>query len=502
MTTANSKRIAKNTFFMYVRMVLNVILALYTSKLLLKYLGVSDFGIYNLVGSVIAAVSMLQTFFSYATQRFFNFEMGKGNHEKMKIIFNMSLYVNILISFIFVIMIEIFGYWFLTYYVNVPADRILAAQWVLQLSIISAVILILTTPYDAIIIAYEKLNFYAFVSVLKTLLCLLVIFLTPYLGDDKLIAYAFLILVVQLLIRIINSIYCSNNFNECKYIFCWDKTVFKEMLSFAGWQLLGTSSYNITQNGINVLFNIFAGTTANAARGIAYQVNAAVFQLTNNVNVAITPFCIRSYAEGNMQKVFNMFYFSSKIFLLITFCISIPFLLLTNEVLNWWLNIVPEFTVGLVQLVLVCSIIRSLHNPIDVIFKAKGSIKYYQIAEGIILFIPLPLSYYLLKSGYSVYSTFVAVILFEVINLVVDLILLSRIVNISLDYYFKNVITILLVFITIGVLAYYFSSIISIHYFFKCILSLVIIIIAILFVYFFFFNQGEKKIINIFLFNK
>lgn len=197
-----------------------------------------------------------------------------------------------------------------------------------------------------------------------------------------------------------------------------------------------------------------------------------------------------------------MFYFSSKIFLLITFCISIPFLLLTNEVLNLWLNIVPEFTVGLVQLVLVCSIIRSLHNPIDVIFKAKGSIKYYQIAEGIILFIPLPLSYYLLKSGYSVYSTFVAVILFEVINLVVDLILLSRIVNISLDYYFKNVITILLVFVTIGVLAYYFSSIISIHYFFKCILSLVIIIIAILFVYFFFFNQGEKKIINIFLFNK
>ena len=265
------------------------------------------------------------------------------------------------------------------------------------------------------------------------------------------------------------------------------------MLSFAGWQLLGTSSYNITQNGINVLFNIFAGTTANAARGIAYQVNAAVFQLTNNVNVAITPFCIRSYAEGNMQKVFNMFYFSSKIFLLITFCISIPFLLLTNEVLNLWLNIVPEFTVGLVQLVLVCSIIRSLHNPIDVIFKAKGSIKYYQIAEGIILFIPLPLSYYLLKSGYSVYSTFVAVILFEVINLVVDLILLSRIVNISLDYYFKNVITILLVFVTIGVLAYYFSSIISIHYFFKCILSLVIIIIAILFVYFFSSIKEKRK---------
>lgn len=493
---SNSKRLAKNTVYMYIRMVIVLLIALYSSRLLLRNLGVDDFGTYNLVGSIISMVAGLKGMFASATQRFLNFEMGRKNPQRLQLIFSMSIIINIVLSLIFIIVVESIGLWFFEYKINIDPSRLIAAKYVFHLAVISSVITIMTSPYDAVIIANERFNFYAFSSVLDSVLRLFAVILIPYLMGDKLIIYGALLLVIAFLIRIINGLYCSKNFEESHFKKCWDKSTFTQMFSFAGWQSLGMTASTFRANGLNMIFNVFGGTGVNAARGIAVQIESAVTMFLGNIITAITPYSIKAYGEGNNIKVQQMFFFSSKILLIAGFLISVPLIYNTRPILKLWLGEVPEFTVGFVQIIVVWFLVRSVHQPIDTLFKAAGRIREYQLLEGLLLLFPLPLAYVALKSDLSLYAAFSTIILVDIIDLVCILLLLCRIMDVDLSRYFKEVIIPMFACFFVLIIGYYLEySYYSASVLSGIFISLLIDIITAALFYVFAFSKFEKDTI-------
>ena len=495
MTKTNSSRLAKNSLYMYVRMILSMIIALYSSRMLLKTIGVEGYGIYSVVGSVISVVSLLQFFFSFTTQRFLNYEMGKSNSNKLQLIFNMSIIVNLVISILFIIIVEIVGYYFFEYKINVPLERYDAAIWVFHISVISAVVMIMASPYDALILANEKFNFYAFTSILKNLLNLIIIFFIPLSECDSLIFYAILLLLVQAIIMMISFIYCNSKFQESKFKLMWNKMVFKQLLSFAGWQLLGTSASSLTQGGLNLLFNVFGGPIVNAARGISYQLNGLIHQFINNANSAITPYCIKASAQGDNYNLFRMFFFSSKAYLAISFSISVPIIYMSEYLLKIWLGTFPEYTIGFVSIVLLCSIIKSLHIPIDLLFKSVGVIKQYQIADGIILSLPLLASYFLLKNGFSVYVALFSTVVFEFIDLIAILYIAKNICKLDIKKYFRQVLSYLFISLFIGTLGYFLNISYGHDWYISLFLSISVLFFVLPLIYKFSFENSERDIV-------
>lgn len=298
MGTLHTKRIAFNTLFLYVRMLILMFVAFYTSRVLLKELGINDFGLYGIVGGIVAIFSSLRGLFATATQRFLNFEMGKNDTNGLNTIFNISLIINITICIVFFICAEIIGLWFLENKLIIALERMDAAKWAFHFSVLASMISILTIPFDALIIAHEKMSFYAYVSILDACLKLGVIFILPYFAIDKLKLYAALIVAVSLVIRFISSVYCKRKFPECKYRICWDKKAFKEMGVFAGWNFAGNLAFALVNEGLNILLNLFGGVIANAARSIAYQVKNAITTMLSNIMIAIDPQATQLYARA------------------------------------------------------------------------------------------------------------------------------------------------------------------------------------------------------------
>ena len=440
MTGATSKRLAKNTLFMYVRMGLLMLISLYTSRVVLRELGVEDYCTYNFVGSAVAMFTSLKILFSSSTQRFLNYEMGQGNLDRLQLVFNISIIVHIVISVVFVILVESVGLWFLGSKINVEPDRFFAANAVFHLSVLTAVVSVMTVPYDAIIIAHEKMAFYSYVSIFEGIMRLVIVFLLTYLPFDKLITYAGLQMLVTLLVRFINTTYCKRNFAESHVKRLWDKSYFKKMMSFASWNFLGITSYTLFHNGLNMILNVFGGTVVNAARGVAYQINNVLLQFINNVTVVINPYCVKIWAAGEREKAFKMIFFSSKILFFIQLCLLIPIFYLTPEILQVWLGQIPEYSVVFIRLILVYSLVRSLHPSLDLLFKSCGNIKAYQITEGLLQFLPLILSYFVLKAGGDYYWAFIIVILCEILNMMVVMILAHRIADLNLLQYIGKVI--------------------------------------------------------------
>ena len=411
-------KLAKNTMLMYIRMIIMIIISVYSSRLLLKSLGVEDFGIYNLVGSVIAVFQSFRMMFASSTQRFLNVEMGKNNHQALQMVFSMSLIVNVGVAILFAVLSELIGIWFIENKINISPDKIVDAYYVLHFSVAAAVIGIVATSYDAVIIANERMNFYAYSSILEVVLKLLIILPLWFLPDGRLIWYSILIFIVSFIIRFIKSAYCSSNFPESKFKYHWDKDYLKTMITFAGWQLFGNTACAFSNNILNMMLNVFGGPVVNAARGISYQVNSLMQQFIINISIVINPYCMRSYGEDNLSSMFRMLFFSSKIYYIIEACIIIPLFLLTKQILYLWLGIVPEYTVIYVQLILLWSIVKAFHPAIDTMFKAVGNLKIYQLTEGVILMLPLVFSYFTLKYNGNLIMPFVYIVLFELLDLV------------------------------------------------------------------------------------
>lgn len=420
-----SKRLATNSVMMYIRMIFVMALNVYMSRVLLRALGVDDYGTYNVVGSMVAAFDSIRSMFMSSSQRYLNYEMVNGTAASQKKVFCVSVIVNLCLAVLLVSALEGIGGYFINNQINVEASRISACLWVLQFSVLTTIVVLISIPYEAAIVAHEKMGFYAFVSILDAALKLCVAYMIQFATFDQLIFYAMLLFCEALFIRSLNIIYAKVHFKECHFKFIWDTGLFKKMLTFSGWNFLGSSSYALSQNGMNMVLNVFAGSVANAARGIAYQVYAVTIQLVNNVSLVIYPQCTKFFAEGNIAKLYRLVFGSSKFLFEMQMIFTLVLVTFCPEVLSLWLGDYPDYTIVFVDLILFDALVRSLHSPIDMLFKSHALMKWYQIAESVVYLLPLGVAYVLLSQGLHCSYAFICLLVFDVIDMVA-IVLLSK----------------------------------------------------------------------------
>ncbi len=440
MTSENNKRIAKNTAMLYLRMLFTMLVSLYTSRVVLNTLGVDDFGIYNVVGGVVTMFSFLNSAMSSGTQRFLSFELGKKDYEQLKRIFSMSINIHASIAIIIFILAETIGLWFLNTQLTIPDERMVAANWVYQFSILAFIVTIMSVPYNAAIISHERMSIFAYVSILEVTLKLVIVFILQWFGFDKLKLYAILVFLVSLIIRIIYGIYCKHNFKECNYYIFWDRKLYNTLMSYAGWNLWGNFASVTMNQGINILLNIFFGPVVNAARGIAYQINGAVNSFVTNFQMAINPQIVKSYAANDKEYMHKLIYRGAKYSYYLLFLLSLPVLIETESILKWWLKIVPEYSVMFCRLVLINALIDCISGTLMTSAQASGKIKLYQSVVGGLLLCILPLSYLLLKLGYPAETTIYVNICISIVAIVFRLIIISPLVSLKKSMFFKEVI--------------------------------------------------------------
>lgn len=447
--TENSKRLAKNTVLLYIRMALIMVVTLYTSRVVLNALGVEDYGIYNAVGGFVAMFGVISNSLTAAISRFITFELGKGDHEKIKDVFSTSVVIQLIIVGIILLICETLGLWFLNAKMTIPLERLTAANWVYQLSLITFVINIISVPYNACIVAHEKMGAFAAIGVFQALGTLLIAFLINSTPIDGLVFYSILMALLAVIIRMLYGYYCKKNFSECTFRWVFKKILMKEIFSFAGWNFIGSTSAVLRDQGINILLNLFCGVTVNAARGIAMQVSNAVMQFSNNFMTALNPQITKSYAIGDKEYLMKLVFQGSRLSFYLLLFISLPLIIETETVLALWLKTVPAHTVLFVRLILVYVMIESVSFTLITLMLATGKIKNYQIVVGGFQLLIFPLSYIVLKIGWFPESTVLVCIFVAIINLFIRLNMLNKIVELSVkDFILKVVLNVLLVFIT------------------------------------------------------
>jgi O-antigen/teichoic acid export membrane protein len=478
-------------------MLLMMGIAFFSSRILLRELGVDDYGLYGVVGGVVAMFSSLRGIFASSIQRFLNFEMGKGNTTQLNKIFSVGVILHLILSVIFLLLVETLGLWFLNNKLVIDPDRYKAANWVYQFSVLASIATIMTVPYDAVIIANERMKAFAYISILDAFLKLGIIFIISYLGNDKLILYGFLVLIVSLITRSVSMAYCKRNFEESKFKFTKDKNLLKQIGTFAGWNFLGSTSFTLSNEGVNILLNLFGGTPVNAARTIAYQVKSAVTQFSTNILMAVNPQLIKLYSQNKKENFTELLFFISKITFFVMLLLCLPIILFADTILSLWLVNVPEYTVVFVKLILVYQMIRVFHSPIDTLFKATGNIRNYQIVDALTLSLNLPTSYFLLKNGVGVSSVFVVMIIFEVISLISVLYLANRMGELNISNYLSRVLLPCSLVSIIAIPSSYFlvRSLQSILFFYQITYFIGVLIIIIMSILIIGINKREKKIL-------
>ncbi len=437
----DNKRIAKNTVMLYLRMFLIMGVSLYTSRVVLQVLGVTDYGIYNVVGGVVSLFSFIHSAMTSATQRYITFALGKEDQQNLHNTFCTSLNIHAFIAFVLVVLAETIGLWFLNVKMTIPIERMRAANWVYQMSVLSTVVLIMSSPYNALIIAHEKMSAFAYISVLDVSLKLAIVFILKCLGSDKLILYAILVFSIQLLIRFIYTAYCKKNFIESKYKFVWDKPLTFEMMSYSLWSLWGNLAVVFSDQGVNILLNMFFGPTVNAARGVTMQVKNAINGFSSNFQMAMNPQITKNYAKGDLKQMHSLVFASSKYSFFLLYILTLPLILEAPTILDIWLDVVPEHSVNFLRIVLIITIIQALAGPMTVSAQANGKIKKYQAIVGGILLLTLPFSFIGLKIWNIPEVVFVTDLVVSFMAQVIRLFLVRKMVNFSLRAYFSVVVS-------------------------------------------------------------
>lgn len=435
----NNKRIAKNTLLLYFRMLFMMGVSLYTSRVILNALGVEDFGIYNVVGGVVAMFSVISGSLSAAISRFITYELGKGDQSKLNKIFSASVTIQLLLALIIVILIESVGVWFMNAKMSIPAERMIAANWVLQFSILTFVINLISVPYNAAIIAHEEMSAFAYISILEAVGKLAIAFLIIWAPIDKLIIYSFLMCIVAILVRFTYGYYCKKHFKECVYHFYWDKEILGKMFGFAGWNFIGAASGVLRDQGGNIVINLFCGPTVNAARGIANQVNTAVSGFVSNFTIALNPQITKSYATGNYHYMMTLIYQGARLSFYMLLLLSLPILVNTHYILVIWLKLIPAHTVSFVQLTLIFAMCESVSYPLITAMLATGNIRNYQLVVGGLQLFNLPVSYILLRLGFVPETVLVVAIIISQLCLLARLIMLRGMINLSFWQFTKKV---------------------------------------------------------------
>lgn len=438
-TSDNNKRIAKNTLLLYFRMLFMMVVSLYTSRVILNALGVENFGIYNVVGGVVAMFSVISGSLSAAISRFITYELGKGDQIKLNKIFSASVTIQLLLSLIIVVLIESVGVWFLNAKMTIPLERMTAANWVLQFSIITFVIGLISVPYNAAIIAHEKMSAFAYISILEAVGKLAIAFLIIWSPIDKLIYYAILMCIVAIIVRFAYGHYCTKHFSECKYHFHWDKDLLRNMFGFAGWNFIGASSAVLRDQGGNIVINLFFGPSVNAARGIASQVNTAISGFVQNFMIALNPQITKSYAAGDKGYMMTLIFQGARLSFYMLLLLSLPVIINTHYILVLWLKLVPEHAVLFIQLILIFAMSESISNPLITAMLATGKIRNYQIVVGGLQLMNLPISYICLRLGCMPESVLIVAIVISQCCLAARLYMLRKMIGLASIQYMKKV---------------------------------------------------------------
>lgn len=399
MASPDNIRIVKNTGILYVRMLILMFLGFYTSRVVLNSLGVVDYGVYNVVGGIVAVFSILTTAMSGTTQRYITIALGENNINKLKETFSVGLSIHLIISLILFICIEILGLYFLYNYAVIPKDRLTAAFWVFQISTITAILTIINVPFNGTIIAHEKMSAFAFFSIIDVVTKLLICFILPYTSLDKLIVYACLLFISSIINFISMQIYCIKKFIEAKYKLSWNKGMFKSMFGMTSWSLIDKVAYIGFAQGVTLVTNIFFGPAVNAASGIASQGSNVISQFTQNFQVAVNPQITKSYANGDLENMHKLIIRSAKFSCFLLLYLIIPIFFEAEILLKLWLGNVPDHAVLYLKLSLITSLINAIINPLQTSNMACGRVRNYLLARNLILLLILPVTYFTYKFG-------------------------------------------------------------------------------------------------------
>lgn len=503
MDNNQNKRIAKNTIFMYIRMAITMCIGLYTSRVVLQALGVEDFGLYNVIGGIVSMFIILNGAMVNTTSRFITIYLAKEDELQTCKIFNMASLVHVVIAVLVVLFAETIGLWYLENKLVVPEGRMFAAHWLYQLSILSAIFSILYVPYNAAIVAHEKMGVFAFIQIADSVLKLIIVLLLAYSPIDKLIFYATLLTILSIADLCIYFIYCKRHFAETEIMFYWNNSVFKEMMGFAGWTLVGNFVNFFYTQGLNLLLNAFCGPAANAARGIAVQVENVVKQFANNVQVAINPQILKSYSLNEMDRMYSLIMASSRYCFFLLYFLCLPIMLEANFILHLWLGIVPEHTVNFIRLILVIALFDTFVNPMFTANLACGKLKLYHFPLSILMVAFMFVTYFAIKLTGIAESVYVSLLTVTFIGYIMKIYIIDRQVGLKPKVYIKNVLKpVCLVVLISPILPFYIHSLLDEGWVrllatgFACVVSVTAAI------YVLGVSQAERKFVVTFVRNK
>ena len=494
--SANNKRIAKNTLPLYFRMAITMLVGLYTSRVVLNALGVDDYGTYNVVGGLVAMFGILSGSLSTAISRFITFELGKGDLEKLKRIFCTSVNIQIILVGIIVVLMETVGIWFLNAKMVIPPERLYAANWVFQFSVVTFALGLLSVPYNAVIIAHEKMSAFAYISIIECLLKLIVALVIAYNPFDKLIYYGLLIMVVGVINRLIYGIYSKRHFEEATYHFIFDKGLMKEMFGFAGWNFFGNSAYMLYTQGVNIASNIFYGVTINAVRGIATQVEGVVKNFVNSFTTALNPQITKSYATGNNVYMYELVCKGAKYTFFMMLMLAAPFFFEAETILKVWLVKYPYETPLFIRLSLIGTMIDLLGNSLAFAVFATGKIKKYYLVIGPISLLVLPISCVLFAIGFPAYISYIVIIVIYSIIQIVRLYVARSIMNFPVKMYYIEVFAKIIPVTIIALIPPYLLTLIMDVSIYRTLINVVISALSVIVAgYFFGLGLAEKEFV-------
>lgn len=460
MGNVNNKRIAKNTLLLYFRMFITMAVGLFTSRVVLNVLGITDYGIYNVVGGVITMASFLNSAMVAATQRFISFELGRGNLKRLNEVFCASVNIHIAIALIAVLLGESIGLWFINTQLNLPENRMVAVNWVYQCSILTFVLTVISVPYNSCIVAHERMSVYAYISIFEVVMKLVVVYALLVSPIDKLVMYAILLMLISVIIRCFYSFYCNRHFAECKYHFVFDKNLYRKMFSFAGWSVLGNMGFTFKDQISNIILNLFFGPAVNAARGIGLHVSSLINTFSTNFAMALNPQITKQYAAGNLEESQKLVYVGARLTFCLLCVISVPVIININYLLKLWLGIVPEYTSAFMILSIITCLLYALSNSVTTAIQATGNIKWFQIGVSIIMLLELPIAYFLLRIGCKPYSVMFPSVLTYFVAVVFRFALLHKMIpsyNVHV-YMLDVVLRCMLLFVSSLLLSYLIKS--------------------------------------------
>lgn len=489
-----SKRIAKNTLMLYFRQILIMLVSLYTVRVVLNVLGAEDYGIYNVVAGVVTMFSFLSVVMAAASQRYFSFDLGKNDIEHLKITFSVTLEIYIVLVIIIIVFAETLGLWFINNKLVIPPERIISVNWIYQAAILSFLFTLITAPYMACIIAHENMNIYAYVSIIEVLLKLVIVFVLKIIPFDKLIAYGILLAIISFINTTIYRLYCRFHYEECRVKFVRDKTLFKEIISYSGWNLFGSIAAVFKTQVMNILLNQFYGVLINAARSIAASVNGAVTSFASNFSQALNPQIVKSYASGDKDHMQNLAFRGCKLVYFLMFIFILPLYLEMDTILQLWLKNPPVYAVIFTKLALLDPLAEAMTLPLITMIEATGNIKFYKSVCGGIFLLNLPVSWLFLHYGAAAEVVMIVAICLTLCVACARVLISSYYLKFPIYTFIRSVVFRCALVTGISIIVSYIIHILVSKNMLLSFLSIFIIIIVVLnFIFFLGFNKTDKK---------